>query len=253
MLNGWIKVHRGIVKHDLWTRERFTFGQAWMDLLLHANFEPKPAVVNGMSFMVERGQIAWSQTTMGERWQWNRKRVKRFLDELEMEGMIVQSRVQGWVQGRGQGSGQGSAECRVQRHTLVSICNYDKYQEKFSDKVQGTSEERDKVGDKDGYKLGDTTKEGKENKSNTPRKKLSVKKPENVSDAVWNDFLDHRKTLRAGLTPTALTRIQNSADKANMSLEEVMGLMMERGWRGFDASWVQSGKGEQQHISAGGI
>ena len=253
MLNGWIKLHRGIVNHDLWTSERFTFGQAWIDLLLNANFEPKPAVVNGMSFMVQRGQIAWSQTTMSERWKWNRKRVKRFLDELEMEGMITQSRVQGWVQGRVQGLGQGNLECRVQRHTMVSICNYDKYQEKITQAVQGKIEEGDNVGYKDGDELGDTTKEVKQNKTNTPRKKNAIEKPESVSDSVWNDFLQHRKNKRAELTQTALDRIQAKAKKANMSLEDVMGLMMERGWQGFDPSWVQDSKAKQDHLSAGGI
>ena len=79
------------------------------------------------------------------------------------------------------------------------------------------------------------------------------KKPPTVNDQTWVDFLKHRNGKKAPVTTTALTRLQNSAEKANMSLEDVMGLMMERGWQGFDPSWVQDSKAKQDHLSAGGI
>lgn len=49
-----------------------------------------------------------SQLTMAKRWKWSRGKVRRFLNDLETEQMIVQQ------------TGQHT--------TLVSICNYDKYQ-----------------------------------------------------------------------------------------------------------------------------
>ena len=88
---------------------------------------------------------------------------------------------------------------------------------------------------------------------NKSRKRDDVPKPDGVSDQTWSDFKKHRNGMKAPVTKTALEGITKSAEKANMTLEEVMRLMMERGWRGFKPSWVDADKNSNQHLSAGGI
>lgn len=71
-----------------------------------------------------------------------------------------------------------------------------------------------------------------------PLTKNHINTPEGVSDLVWNDFKKLREKHRAPITETALKGLKREADKAKMSLEEVMTLCCERGWRGFKADWA---------------
>ena len=36
-MDGWIKLHRELLLHDLWKYKPFSKGQAWIDLLMLAN------------------------------------------------------------------------------------------------------------------------------------------------------------------------------------------------------------------------
>jgi hypothetical protein len=60
-----------------------------------------------------------------------------------------------------------------------------------------------------------------------------------MTQAVAGDFLIHRRQIKAPLTLTALTGIQREASKAGLAMDEAATLMMNRGWRGFMASWVK--------------
>jgi len=63
--------------------------------------------------------------------------------------------------------------------------------------------------------------------------------PEGVSSQVFQDFLVLRKGLKAPVSETALKNLRIEGDKANLSLEEVMSLCCQNGWRGFKAEWVK--------------
>ena len=67
--------------------------------------------------------------------------------------------------------------------------------------------------------------------------------PEGVEPEVWSDFLKIRKAKRAAMTATALKGIQREADKAGMSLQSVLEMCCERGWQGFNASWLAPQRG----------
>jgi hypothetical protein len=60
-----------------------------------------------------------------------------------------------------------------------------------------------------------------------------------MSESVASDLLIHRRHIKAPLTMTALSGIQREASKARLSLDQAATLMMNRGWRGFDATWVK--------------
>ena len=106
--SGWIRLHRSLLHHDLWTAEPFTRGQAWTDLLLLANHKPGVIFVRGIAITVVRGQVGWSQVSLSQRWKWSRGKIRRFLEMLEKLEMIVQQNNN--VSG------------------LITITNYDAYQ-----------------------------------------------------------------------------------------------------------------------------
>lgn len=79
-------------------------------------------------------------------------------------------------------------------------------------------------------------------KNHEPRTKnqINTKTPEGVNDSVFQDFLKLRKSHKAPLTETALKGLAKEAAKAKMTLEAVMELCCQRGWRGFKADWVEN-------------
>lgn len=112
MENSWIRLHRKIMDDPLYFAEPFTKMQAWIDLLLLANFADRVLFIRGNRVTIKRGQVAYSREWFSGRWRWSRGKIDRFLDMLERENMI----------GR-----QKSAVI-----TCISIVNYDAYQENGS-------------------------------------------------------------------------------------------------------------------------
>jgi uncharacterized protein YifN (PemK superfamily) len=68
-------------------------------------------------------------------------------------------------------------------------------------------------------------------------------KPENVSQAVWDDFKKLRKDKKATITQTALNGIIREAEQANITLEAALQECCARGWGGFKAEWYNNSKG----------
>ena len=78
---------------------------------------------------------------------------------------------------------------------------------------------------------------------NTKHNKAAVAAtPVGVSQSVWDDFVKHRKTLKAQISKTAITRIEQEASKAGWTLEQALIECVARGWRGFKAEWVAEDK-----------
>ncbi len=107
-LEGWVKLHRRISENDLWTSEKFTRGQAWIDMIMLANHSDGFIRSNGMKIPIKRGQLGWSEIKLSERWKWSRGKVRRFLKELKNEQMIVQQ--------------------KSRRNPILTVINYEMYQ-----------------------------------------------------------------------------------------------------------------------------
>lgn len=112
MENSWIRLHRKIMDDPLYFAEPFSKMQAWIDLLLLANFADRVTFIRGNRVTIKRGQVAYSREWFSGRWRWSRGKIDRFFDMLERENMI----------GR-----QKSAVI-----TCISILNYDTYQDNGS-------------------------------------------------------------------------------------------------------------------------
>ena len=134
-MDGWIKLHRQIQDNGFWTCESFTRGQAWVDLLLLASYTESFFYVRGVKVNLERGQLAWGEVKLSERWKWSRSKLRKFLKDLEKEQQIKQ---------------HNSNVIQV-----ITILNYDKYQEKEQQSEQQSEQQ------KDIYKKVDNNKESK--------------------------------------------------------------------------------------------
>lgn len=118
MAKGYIKLHRQIQDCWLWKKERFTMGQAWVDLLLMANHEDKKMLFEGKLIIVKKGQFITSILKLSERWKWNRKTVSNFLKVLEDDKMVTTE--------------------RTTKGTTITIVNWDVFQDRGS--TEGTTE-----------------------------------------------------------------------------------------------------------------
>lgn len=115
MSRGHIKLHRKLQDNPMWLSEKFTDGQAWVDLLMLANYALGTIKKRGIRIHLKRGEIGWSEIELGKRWQWSRGKVRRFLNWL-FEQKMVQQVVQQTVQ----------QKSKITTH--LKIINYDSYQ-----------------------------------------------------------------------------------------------------------------------------
>lgn len=108
-VSGWLKLHRQLQDNPLWLSEPFSRGQAWVDLMMLANYRDGYIRVRGRRVDVQAGCVARSQNTLATRWQWSRGKVIRFLKELESDGQISQETGHDF--------------------NVITICNYKEYQD----------------------------------------------------------------------------------------------------------------------------
>ncbi|HHF5353050.1 TPA: helix-turn-helix domain-containing protein [Haemophilus influenzae] len=58
-----------------------------------------------------------------------------------------------------------------------------------------------------------------------------------ITGQLAKDFIAHRKAKKGIINQTQLNRLQKQADKAGISICEVVEICIERNWQGFNASW----------------
>ena len=109
---GWLKVYRSMATHRLWLREPFTIGQAWVDLLMLANYHDSTEIRGNRLVDIKRGQVLTSIESLWTRWRRDRKTVRAWLMVFERDAMLGRESVYG--------PGGG--------YTLLTIRNYETYQ-----------------------------------------------------------------------------------------------------------------------------
>lgn len=119
MSEGWISLYRQLQDNELWFMERFTKAHAWIDLLLLANHKANVFYIRGNELRLKRGELGYSVLTLSKRWKWNRRTVDNFLSMLSKRQMIHTR--------------------KTNLTTIISIVNYDKYQNNAQQTAQQSS------------------------------------------------------------------------------------------------------------------
>lgn len=84
---NWIKINRGIRESWIWEDPRYL--KWWIDILMMASYKDKKILVGKELIKIERGSFITSQSKLAERWNVDRRTVKRYLDLLQDAQMIV--------------------------------------------------------------------------------------------------------------------------------------------------------------------
>ena len=139
---GHAKIYRSLINSDLWLNEKFTRGQAWVDLIALAKYKEGFFRHRGVRVDYKKGMVTEGILNLAKRWKWSRGKVERFIKELENETQIEQQ--------------------KTNVITLVSIVNYTKYHKNGHQIEQQTDNKRTTNGQQTGtHKKGKKGKKGK--------------------------------------------------------------------------------------------
>ena len=105
---GWIKIYRELADH--WLAQHPEKLGWWVLLLLKVAHEDKKVLVGNQMIELKRGQIIASLTYLADLWQTSKRTAERFVELLEKEQML--------------------SRCVSRKVSIITICNYESYQEK---------------------------------------------------------------------------------------------------------------------------
>jgi len=161
--SSWIAVSRDLASHPIVGEEVQPPRPAdpkraawfpimvWEWMLREAAFDNRTCRFLGKDFALDRGQLAAAQNFLATKANWTRSAVRIFLAKLEREGMIqisVPIEVQKGQLGLNLHS-QGHSQGHSQPTTILTICNYDKFQARPKMNSQGHSQGRARVNTSD--------------------------------------------------------------------------------------------------------
>lgn len=106
-MDGWISIHRKI-QEKVWYKDS-EYVHVWIYLLLNANHKDKKIWINGHEFELKRGQLITSRKSISEKTGVTQSKIYRILKRYESEQQIEQQ--------------------KTNKFTLITIKNYDMYQQ----------------------------------------------------------------------------------------------------------------------------
>lgn len=112
MNSGWIKIHRQLKDHWIWTSEKRL--KWWLDILLTVNHCDSSVLVKGTLIECKRGQSIRSLSSWSKEWNVSKGAVRDFFKLLESDLMLIVE--------------------SLQSTTRITVCNYDDYQDQINDK-----------------------------------------------------------------------------------------------------------------------
>ena len=112
---GFICISRGITAHWIWSNT--VLFQRWVWMILTANYDNREVAFCGHRVSLQRGQLAVNLSYLSKLWHISSQAVSKFLVKLEIDGMVNRS--------------------VDEKVTVITICNYDRYQLKMGTSVEG--------------------------------------------------------------------------------------------------------------------
>ena len=161
---------------------------------------------------IHRGEIPASLRLLAEWWGWSKNRVDRFLNTLEKDGMIKKRTANGTAQ------------------TVITVCNYDKYNFIYEKSGQQTGQSWDSNGTVAGQSRDNINKDNKDNNLKNKDKSLYVEFENFISefnkvknskyranDTVRKQF---NARLKEGYTPAQMIEALKNAMNDNYHIGE---------------------------------
>jgi len=217
---GYIALARGMLDHPIVGVERnkpYSRTEAWEWLLLEASFKPRRYDAGGTVIDLQRGQVAHSTRYIANAWRWPETNVRRFLRRLKTgagTGAMI-----------GAESGAGI--------TVITICNYDRYQ-------SATDESGAASGAADGAASGAKVAHERRRKEqgNNRKKDIAPGKMEPEGFADWYSVYPRKKARK-----DAARAFGKLIEGGESPLDDLMTRT-----RAFAAAWAARPKAEHQFV-----
>lgn len=130
-MSGWISLHRKVLTHELFTERRtFSRFEAWLHLLITAEFADKTVFFYNADYFVRRGSLITSKKKLSQEWNWSWDKVNTFISYLVNNQMVTIETAKP--------IGKNNTDRDTFRDTLakkpsyfpsyLTICKYDTYQ-----------------------------------------------------------------------------------------------------------------------------
>ena len=85
----FITLARKLFNDPMWTKERFSYAQAWVDLIYWAFHSDGNFKWEDERYDLKRGQLCHTETFLAKRWKWSRNKVRRVFAKWKKDGMIT--------------------------------------------------------------------------------------------------------------------------------------------------------------------
>ena len=229
---GWIKLHRCIIDNWVWDCE-FSYGQAWIDLLMKACHKPSKLMIKGQMISLERGQQARSEVTLAKEWKWSRGKVRRFLSRLEGDSMIVHQ--------------------TDNLTSIITIFNYDSFQggDTADGTADGTANGQQTVHKQEVKNL--RSEEDKKDKQDPAGADIDFSPLRMTTEQVEEVKRIRRKNKCGAITQRVVNTLAKEfelAAKKGWGPEDILSEWELRGWKGFKAEWVTPNPGRNSSQAA---
>ncbi|GAA0729944.1 hypothetical protein [Sphingomonas japonica] len=252
-MSGYACFHRSLVGHPAFRNDAEAMAFAYM--VLRASWKPTRVRYKGRAVDLKRGQLSISQRDMATALDRDKAWVERLWKRLRDEGMIALKNEASPEAGVG-GAGKARREAGP---SVITICNYDKYQHSNDEReapneagseaearqAQGTEQVREKGKKEDTLPSGSVAH---------ARKADPFPRPDWADPQVWSDFLANRRKKRLTNTPTAhkgfLADIARNTDEC-WPPGRLLEVATRKGHGAIYPSIKDGDNGRQQHHSNG--
>lgn len=219
-MEGWIKIHRKILENPIICKDS-DYLAVWIYLLLNATHKEIPALFKGKKIILQKGQLITGRKSMSNQLKISESKIYRIINDFKSEQQIEQ-----------QTSNQNS---------LISILNWDKYQQIEQQNEQQMNNERTTSEQRVNTNKND--KNVKNDKNNVKEKNTKRKTFEDIfsenhfSEQLENtikDFIDMRKTIKKPMTSKALELLIKNLEKLTNLEEEKIAILnqsIEHSWQ----------------------
>lgn len=107
-MTGYIKLYRSVFESEAFDGEPFSRREAWIWLVANAAWKPHEYRFKSTMVPIGRGQLPGARKALAKAWGWGEQRVRTYLELLQSQSMIHLD--------------------SNQQLSIITICNYDKYQ-----------------------------------------------------------------------------------------------------------------------------
>jgi hypothetical protein len=204
MSDGWIKLHRKFRDWG-WYKKPET-AMLFIELLLSAN--SKPQEWNGM--IIQRGQVVTSRESLSRALGISQRSIRTGLTRLKSTSEVTIE--------------------TTNKYSIITICNYDKYQSLHYKNDQ----QNDQVNDfqTTSKRPANDHKQEYKNIRSKEVKHIEISLPPDIDPEIWNAYLEMRKTQKKPLTEHAKKLILTKLETIGQDKNAVLNQSIEHSWIG---------------------